>query len=162
MTMVSDALFSFRGKEVEILIVDQDDITAFFVDNDSNGIVIKGKDENDDEYIEYMPFRNILGIRMLTSTKPKKIDAGLEIEDSDEMLERKQNAEIENDVAVLLGKECEVDYSEGSITVTDDEGNEVITGDQDGITVLDEKAFELSKKIAVIIGAKKITRDYQG
>lgn len=76
------------------------------------------------------------------------------------MAERKQLKEMESVVAVL-GKGYEVECSDGTVIISDGDGENVIEGDEDGLTVFYENAFEVSKKIALIIGAKKITRDYQ-
>lgn len=161
--MVSDALYNYRGKQVEISFsIEQDNIEAMFIDNDNLGVTIKGKDENDDDYIEYLPFRNILGIKMLTGSQlnPKRLDAGLEIEDSDDMKVRLMTAKVEREVSTL-GKGYEVTLDEDSIEITDGDSNIIIDGDYDSLKVYDENAFEVSKKVATILGAKKITRDYQ-
>jgi len=161
---VSDALYNIKGKKVEVSLVDSDDIIeGLLVDADSMGFTIRGKDDDDNEFLGYYTFRQLIEMKMLLTIvpNPKKLESGLEIEDSDEMRHRLLTMEVEKAVAGMLGKDFEVSMDEDSIDITNADGETVIDGDYESLTVYDEASLETSKKIAVIIGAKKIARDYR-
>lgn len=164
MSMVSDALYSFKGKLIEVIIQDEDDLQALLMEADANGVTVKCRDDDDNDCLQYIPFDTILRLKLLTDSQPnpKKMDAGLEIEDSDDMKVRLQAREVDSIVSSSLGKGYEVEMDDDdSLSVSDPEGDTVIESTDDGLTVYDESAFEASKKIAVIMGVKKIIRDYQ-
>lgn len=157
MNLISDALFSFRGKQVTVIMTEDDDFDAVFVDADVNGILVKIRDEDDDECIEYV-FNS--GIKRISLSKSEpgeqkiKDEGNIVVEDSEEMRLLSETNKIETEV-----KGLSVEYDGETLEITND-GTTVIDGNADAITVYDEEYFEQAKSIARIIGVKKIIRDY--
>jgi hypothetical protein len=162
MNLLSDALFSFRGKQVTVIMTEDEDFDAVFVDADVNGILVRGRNDDDDECIEYILNSNIKRISLLTGVtngeqkiKDDVIEKDIEVEDSEEMRLLSETNKIETEV-----KGLSVEYDGETLEITNDNGVTVIDGDADAITVYNEKYFEKAKSIARIIGVKKVIRDY--
>lgn len=152
---------SLVGKIVSIDCIDLDESvegTLVSMDNDKNGVFI----QTEYSYV-FIPWTEIAKIEYIINPTKAPEDTNIKITDSDETIAINKYKMAEE----MLPKDYEINWDEegeyGDFTITDDKSEDAIKVDldNDDITVLFSKDFDLSKEIAKKIGIKHIERDYQ-
>jgi hypothetical protein len=155
---LSDTLFLLKEKKVSVVMGEEDDHMGYLINSDQNGIMLKEHTEGEGDCVVYIPFSKIVYIQYIVDDAKRIVqqDDGLMVEDSEDMLLQKETKLIEAEV-----KELAVDYDGSALVITDENDDTVMDGDDEVLTVYDEKYFEQAKSIARILEWKKIIRDYK-
>jgi len=148
-----DIFFGMKDKNVTVFLYGEKNgaIYGRLIGATQDGVLIEGKSDGKD-FLECLPMTSVQSI-ICYADQTDSIVAGPIVVDSVESKIRK----------ILKNKiegETEYEYNEEDNTLTVElDGETILEGDGDEITVHLESALEAAKELAIAMGAKKILRD---
>lgn len=151
-----DILYQMKDKIVATLFLygnkDEAITGGRLIGSSQDGVLIEGKTDSGRRFVEFLPMTSILTMRCYDD-QTDSIVAGPIVVDSVESKIRK----------ILKNKiegETEYEYNEEDNTLTVElDGETILEGDGDEMTVHLESALDAAKELAIAMGAKKILRD---